>query len=114
LQVIARDQALSSIFLSSGCGRIIAEAPEKKLGPQDLGGHEASKYLLPLLSTATMTDQAWIESAYSLVTLPAPLNRRIHASAVVSLAKGKKRKRTEVATAIDGEGINVYAVSFSI
>jgi hypothetical protein len=60
-----------------------------------------------------MADGDWIESVYTLAPLPAPLdakNGRISTSTVSSLTKGKKRKRSEIAAAIDGEGIYLYNV----
>jgi hypothetical protein len=61
-----------------------------------------------------MANDSWIESVYPLATLPTPLNSsngRVTGSVVSSLTKGKKRKRTEIATAVDGEGISIYSVS---
>ncbi|KIV99483.1 uncharacterized protein PV09_08903 [Verruconis gallopava] len=63
-----------------------------------------------------MDDSGWIESVYTLSALPAPLdshNGRITASVVTSLVRGKKRKRSEIAAAIDGEGVNLYTVEDS-
>lgn len=60
-----------------------------------------------------MAEENWIESVYTLTTLPSPLSGtsgRIQGSAVSSLNQGKKRKRSEIATAIDGEGIHIHAV----
>ena len=63
-----------------------------------------------------MASGGWIESVYTLTSLPAPPNGtsgRITASAVCSLAQGKKRKRSELVTAIDGESLNIYGVSIT-
>ena len=68
---------------------------------------------VPQSFVVEMAQQDWIESVYSLTTLPAPLsgkNGLITGSAVSSLSQGKKRKRSEIATAIDGESINLYSV----
>jgi hypothetical protein len=61
-----------------------------------------------------MAGQSWIESVYTLASLPTPLdskNGQIRASTVTCLTRGKKRKRAEIAVAIDGEGLNLYSAS---
>jgi hypothetical protein len=50
-----------------------------------------------------------------LAQLPRPLQAatgRTQIGEVFSLAECKKRKRYEVAVAVDGEGVNVYNVRF--
>ena len=57
-----------------------------------------------------------IHNPYALVSLPRPidhLNGRYYVSEVYGGAPGtKKRKRSELAVGIDGEGLNLYDVGF--
>lgn len=55
-----------------------------------------------------------IEPPQTLASLPKPIdtvNGRIQAALVHSLNGSKKRKRTEICSCTDGEGINIYNVS---
>jgi hypothetical protein len=54
-----------------------------------------------------------IGAAFTLATLSKPVcstNGRIHAASVCSLSGIKKRKRTEIAVGLNGEGISIYSV----
>ena len=54
-----------------------------------------------------------IGAPFTLATLSKPVgstNGRIHAASVCSLSGLKKRKRTEIAVGLDGEGISIYSV----
>lgn len=54
-----------------------------------------------------------IETPHTLASLQRPIdsaNGRTLAAAVYSLSGSKKRKRSEIAVSIDGEGISVYSV----
>jgi hypothetical protein len=55
-----------------------------------------------------------LEKPYALLKLPQPIdtvNGRYHMSNVWHLPLGsKKRKRSELVVAIDGEGLNIYSV----
>lgn len=56
-----------------------------------------------------------IGAPFTLATLPKPVgstNGRVHASGVCSISGIKKRKRTEIAVGLDGEGVSVYSVGF--
>jgi hypothetical protein len=48
---------------------------------------------------------------FTLATLPT--NGRSHAAGVCSISGIKKRKRTEIAVGLDGEGIFIYSVRIS-
>ena len=57
-----------------------------------------------------------IQTPYPIAHLPKPLdpiNGTIFVSNIHSLVGSKKRKRNEIAIAIDGESVNVYDVSSS-
>ncbi|KAH3979409.1 hypothetical protein HBH64_041650 [Parastagonospora nodorum] len=54
-----------------------------------------------------------IGAAFTLATLSKPVcstNGRIHAASVCSLSGIKKRKRTEIAVGLNGEGISIYSL----
>jgi hypothetical protein len=54
-----------------------------------------------------------IGAPFTLATLSRPIgstNGRAHAASVCSINGIKKRKRTEVAIGLDGEGISIYSV----
>lgn len=54
------------------------------------------------------------EAPYTIASFPSPLDRengRIQASVVYGLRSSKKRKRHEIAVAVDGEGVCIYNVS---
>ncbi|KAL5120033.1 hypothetical protein ACEQ8H_002131 [Pleosporales sp. CAS-2024a] len=54
-----------------------------------------------------------IGAPFTLATLSKPVgstNGRIHAASVCSLNGVKKRKRTEVAVGLDGEGVSIYSL----
>ena len=58
-----------------------------------------------------------IQNPITIAKLPQPLNRetgKVQFGDVWTQVAGKKRKRHEIAVAIDGEGINVYNVYKSI
>ena len=62
-----------------------------------------------------MSNPIEIERPYTLLKLPRPLdsvNGRYHVANVFNVPLGsKKRKRSELVVAIDGEGLNIYTVS---
>jgi hypothetical protein len=53
-----------------------------------------------------------IGTPYTLASIPRPITvgGRSQAAGVCSISGTKKRKRTEVAVAVDGEGILIYSV----
>ncbi|PVI02398.1 hypothetical protein DM02DRAFT_717373 [Periconia macrospinosa] len=54
-----------------------------------------------------------IGAPYTLATLPHAIGKsdgRPHAACVCSLSDIKKRKRTEIAVGVDGEGISIYSI----
>ena len=54
-----------------------------------------------------------IQRPYTLATLPVPLNAshgKILAADIHSLSGPRKRKRPELAVAVDNDGINIYSV----
>ncbi|KAF2031164.1 hypothetical protein EK21DRAFT_111203 [Setomelanomma holmii] len=54
-----------------------------------------------------------IGAPFTLATLPKPVgstNGRAHAAGVCSITGIKKRKRTEIAVGLDGEGISIYSL----
>lgn len=54
-----------------------------------------------------------IGAPFTLATLSKPVgftNGRAHAASVCSISGIKKRKRTEVAVGLDGEGVSIYSV----
>lgn len=60
-----------------------------------------------------MSSSALIELPFTLASLPAPYNSatgRTLASPVYGLRGQKWRKRSEVAVAVDGDGITIYNV----
>jgi hypothetical protein len=66
------------------------------------------------LSCTAMPSHTVFGSLYPLATLPRSIDAvhgRTLASTVTSLTPSKKRKRSEVAVSIDGEGVNIYSVS---
>ena len=57
-----------------------------------------------------------IQSTYTLAEIPHDLTGvpgHTHATDVYAIAGSKKRKRSELALAIDRQGINIYNVIFS-
>lgn len=55
-----------------------------------------------------------MEAPYSIASLPRPLdhdNGQTYAASVYAFKGSKKRKRHEVAIAVDGEGLSIYNVS---
>lgn len=55
-----------------------------------------------------------MEAPYAIASLASPLDKehgKVHAAPVHSLKASRKRKRHEVAVAVDGEGISIYNVS---
>jgi hypothetical protein len=60
-----------------------------------------------------MSSKEQIGAPFTLATLSRPVastNGRIHAASVCSINGIKKRKRTEVAVGLDGEGVSIYSV----
>jgi hypothetical protein len=58
-----------------------------------------------------------IGSPFTLASLPRPINTtggRTQAAGVCSISGSKKRKRTEIAVGVDGEGVLIYSVSFNL
>jgi hypothetical protein len=54
---------------------------------------------------------------FALATLSKPVgstNGRAHAAGVCSISGIKKRKRTEIAVGLDGEGVSIYSVCASV
>lgn len=54
-----------------------------------------------------------IGAPFTLASLSKPIsssNGRVHAAGVCSISGIKKRKRTEIAVGLDGEGVSVYSV----
>jgi hypothetical protein len=65
-------------------------------------------------SRKTMSKPNMLGPVSILATLPRSIDAahgRILASTVTSLTPAKKRKRSEIAVSIDGEGVNIYSVS---
>ena len=63
---------------------------------------------------STMSSDGEIGAPFTLASLPHMISStggRIHATSVCSVSGSKKRKRTEIAVALDGEGIFIYSVS---
>ncbi|OCL03910.1 hypothetical protein AOQ84DRAFT_433683 [Glonium stellatum] len=60
-----------------------------------------------------MSSSREIETPHTLASLPRPIdsaNGRTLGAAVYSLSGSKKRKRSEIAVGIDGEGISIYSI----
>jgi hypothetical protein len=56
-----------------------------------------------------------IGAPFTLASLSKPIsasNGQVHAAGVWSVSGIKKRKRTEVAVGLDGEGVSIYSVCF--
>ncbi|KAI8932040.1 hypothetical protein NX059_010933 [Plenodomus lindquistii] len=54
-----------------------------------------------------------IGAPFTLATLPKPVassHGRVHAASVCSISGIKKRKRTEIAIGLDGEGVSIYSL----
>jgi len=55
-----------------------------------------------------------IGAPFTLASLSKPIssssNGRVHAAGVCSASGAKKRKRTEIAVGVDGEGVSIYSV----
>jgi hypothetical protein len=57
-----------------------------------------------------------IQNPYALAEVPQDLTGtsvQVHAADVYAIAGSKKRKRTEIALAIDRQGVNIYDVALS-
>lgn len=55
-----------------------------------------------------------MEAPYTIASLPSPLDKeqgKIHVAPIHTLKGSKKRKRHEIAAAVDGEGISLCNVS---
>jgi hypothetical protein len=62
---------------------------------------------------STMSSSERIGAPFTLATLSKPVGAtggRMHAASVCSLSGIKKRKRTEIAVGLDGEGVSIYSV----
>lgn len=54
-----------------------------------------------------------IGAPFTLASLPTAISARdgrTHAASVCSISGTKKRKRTEIAVGLDGEGVSIYSV----
>lgn len=54
-----------------------------------------------------------IGAPFTLASLPTAISARdgrTHAAGVCSISGSKKRKRTEIAVGLDGEGVSIYSV----
>jgi hypothetical protein len=61
----------------------------------------------------TMSSSERIGAPFTLATLSKPVGStsgRMHAASVCSISGIKKRKRTEIAVGLDGEGVSIYSV----
>lgn len=59
------------------------------------------------------SDHHPIGAPFTLASLSKPIsstNGHVHAAGVCSISGIKKRKRTEIAVGIDGEGVSIYSV----
>lgn len=68
----------------------------------------------PGLANTVMSADHPIGAPFTLATLSKPVGAscgRVHAAGVCSISGIKKRKRTEIAVGLDGEGISIYSVS---
>jgi hypothetical protein len=57
-----------------------------------------------------------IGAPFTLASLSKPIgstNGHVHAAGVCSLSGIKKRKRTEIAVGVDGEGVSIYSVGIA-
>lgn len=63
-----------------------------------------------------MSSKFSVQPPYALATLPAPLDhakgRYVVGEVYGDQPGSKKRKRAEVAVGVDGEGVNIYDVSY--
>lgn len=60
-----------------------------------------------------MSSDQEIGAPFTLASLPAAISARdgrTHAASVCSISGTKKRKRTEIAVGLDGEGVSIYSV----
>jgi hypothetical protein len=60
-----------------------------------------------------MSSDQPIGAPFTLASLSKPIsstNGHVHAAGVCSINGVKKRKRTEIAVGIDGEGVSIYSV----
>jgi hypothetical protein len=60
-----------------------------------------------------MSSDHLIGAPFTLASLSKPIsstNGHVHAAGVCSISGIKKRKRTEIAVGIDGEGVSIYSV----
>lgn len=64
-----------------------------------------------------MSSDKKIGAPFTLASLPRPINTingRTLAAGVCSISSAKKKKRTEIAVGVDGEGILLYSVGCTI
>lgn len=64
-----------------------------------------------------MSFEKSIGSPYTLASLPKPIkssNGQVHVAGLCSLSGIKKRKRTEIAVGLDGEGVSIYSVRLNV
>lgn len=60
-----------------------------------------------------MASEKEIGAPFTLASLPTAISARdgrTHAASVCSISGTKKRKRTEIAVGLDGEGVSIYSV----
>lgn len=72
--------------------------------------------LIDLVWQKMSSDQK-IGAPFTLASLPRPINTgtgRTQGSGVCSISGTRKRKRTEISVAVDGEGVLIYSVGNSI
>jgi len=85
--------------------RASTDGPHKRRTPQSRG-----------LASIVMSSDQPIGAPFTLATLSKPVGAchgRVHAASVCSISGIKKRKRTEIAVGLDGEGISIYSVSLT-
>lgn len=65
-----------------------------------------------------MSPRLFLHNQYTVATLPGAVDnveRQYHAAEVIQVTKkGTSRKRAELAVCMDGEGVNLYDVGFSM
>ena len=72
-----------------------------------------SSNLRPTRRARIMASEKEIGAPFTLASLPTAISAcdgRTHAASVCSISGTKKRKRTEIAVGLDGEGVSIYSV----
>lgn len=62
---------------------------------------------------SNMSSDQPIGAPFTLASLSKPIsstNGQVHAAGICSVSGIKKRKRTEIAVGVDGEGVSLYSV----